>query len=369
MVKAREALTAVDKLFLLAVVIPTLAAVLYFGFFASDVYVSESQFVVRSPDKAAPSGLSEILLKGGGLSESDDEVYAAQDFVRSRDALKALNAGGAVARAYGNANVSVFDRFNPLGLTGSFEDLYRYYQGKLNIQYDTSSSITSLTVRAFNSNDAYQFNRELLGLAEDVVNRLNTRSRNDLVRFAGQEVEDAEVESRDAAIALAAFRNAHGVVDPEMQAKVQLEMISKLQDELIGARTQLLELRAMAPENPQIPILQVRIKGLTGEIDDQMGRVAGSQRSLSANAVQYEKLDLERQFADKRVAAALTSFQDAQTEARRKQAYVERIVNPNLPDAPTEPRRLRGVIATLMLGLLAWGILRLLIAGIREHHG
>jgi capsular polysaccharide transport system permease protein len=32
-----------------------------------------------------------------------------------------------------------------------------------------------------------------------------------------------------------------------------------------------------------------------------------------------------------------------------------------------EPRRLRGIIATLVLSLLAYGILRMLLAGIREH--
>ena len=49
------------------------------------------------------------------------------------------------------------------------------------------------------------------------------------------------------------------------------------------------------------------------------------------------------------------------------QAYVERIVQPNLPDAPMEPRRMRGILATLILSLLAYGILRMLLAGVREH--
>ena len=59
--------------------------------------------------------------------------------------------------------------------------------------------------------------------------------------------------------------------------------------------------------------------------------------------------------------------QQARNEAQRKQAYVERIVQPNLPDAPVEPRRLRGILATLLLGLLAYGILRMLLAGVKEH--
>jgi capsule polysaccharide export protein KpsE/RkpR len=39
-----------DLLFLIVVALPLLAAILYFGFLASDVYISESRFVVRAPD-------------------------------------------------------------------------------------------------------------------------------------------------------------------------------------------------------------------------------------------------------------------------------------------------------------------------------
>jgi BexC/CtrB/KpsE family polysaccharide export inner-membrane protein len=189
------------------------------------------------------------------------------------------------------------------------------------------------------------------------------------VQTAAHEVQDAQIEARNAAVALAAYRNNHGVVDPEEQAKAQLEMISKLQDELIGARVQLQQLQQMAPENPQVPLLTTRISGLEHQIAEQKGEVAGGHRSLSATAVQYERLELERQYADRRLAAAMNSLQDAEDEARRKQAYVERIEQPSLPDDPAEPERLRGIIATFALGLIAWGILRLLFAGVREHHG
>jgi capsular polysaccharide transport system permease protein len=310
-----------------------------------------------------------VLLKSTGFSNAGDEVYAARDYVSSRDALRALDKNKAVARAYGNDSISIFDRFNPLGLNGSFENLYDFYRGKVGVQYDTTSSIATLTVRAYTPEDAYRFNRELLQLSEGLINRLNTRGRNDVVQFAADEVRDAQIAARNAAVALAAYRNTHGVVNPEEQAKAQLEMISKLQDELIGARVQLRQLEQMAPENPQVPLLQTRISSLQGQIDQQMGRVAGGRRSLSQSAVEYERLELERQYTDRRLGAAMNSLQDAEDEARRKQAYVERIAQPSFPDEAAEPRRLRGIFATFILGLIAWGILRLLLAGLREHHG
>jgi capsule polysaccharide export protein KpsE/RkpR len=95
--------------------------------------------------------------------------------------------------------------------------------------------------------------------------------------------------------------------------------------------------------------------------------VTGNSRSLAASAVQFQRLNMTSDFATKQLAAALASLQDAQDEARRKQAYVERIVQPNLPDAPSEPRRLRNIFATFMLALVAYGILRMFVAGVKEH--
>jgi capsule polysaccharide export protein KpsE/RkpR len=63
----------------------------------------------------------------------------------------------------------------------------------------------------------------------------------------------------------------------------------------------------------------------------------------------------------------MAALQEAEAEARRKQAYVERIAQPSLPDEAAEPRRLRGILTVFLLGCVAWGIIALLVAGIREH--
>jgi capsular polysaccharide transport system permease protein len=361
-----DKLLGLGWLFIATVVIPTSLAIIYFGFLASDVYISESRFVVRSPDKPSASGLG-VLLKSAGFANAGDEIFAAQDYVLSRDALQAVNKDGGFARAYSAPSISIFDRFNSLGSGGTFEDLYKYYEGKVSVDHDTTSSITTLTVRAYNPHDALGFNEQLLEMAEATVNRLNERGRQDLIRFATTEVNDAKEKARGAALALSAYRNREGVVDPEKQATVQLQMISKLQDELIATKTQLLQLRAFTPENPQIEVLAAKVKGLSREADEQLGKVAGDRKSLAATAAQYQRLALESQFADKQLAGAMASLQDALNEARRKQAYVERIVQPNLPDDALEPRRYRGILATFVLGLAAWGILTMLLAGVREH--
>jgi capsular polysaccharide transport system permease protein len=103
------------------------------------------------------------------------------------------------------------------------------------------------------------------------------------------------------------------------------------------------------------------------EIEGENNKVAGGERSLANKAAEYQRLQLERDFADKQLASTMATLEQARNDAVRKQLYLERIVQPSKPDKAMEPRRIRGVIATLLLGLVAWGVLTMLIAGVKEH--
>jgi capsular polysaccharide transport system permease protein len=356
----------INRLFLLTVALPTTLAVVYFGLMASDIYISESRFVVRSPDRQVASGLG-ALLKGAGFSRAQDDSYTVHDYVLSRDALKEINDKLGVGKAFSSSNVDVFSRFGGLDFDTSFEALYRYYQKKVDMQQDTASSISTLTVHAYSAQDAFNINQKLLELSEGLVNRLNERGRQDLIRSAAAEVLEAETKSKAAALALSSYRNAKGVVDPERQATVQLQQVAKLQDELIATKTQLAQLRAFTPQNPQIQSLQLRAQTLQAEMDAETTKVAGGERSLSGKAAEFQRLALEREFADKQLGSALVSLEQARNEAQRKQVYLERIAQPSVPDIAMEPRRLRAIFSTFVLGLAAWGILTMLLAGVREH--
>lgn len=356
----------VNGLFLLTVAVPTVLSALYFGLVVSDVYLSESRFVVRSPERQTASPLG-LLLGGAGFASAQDDTYTVQDFMLSRDALKSLDDKLGVGKAYASADVDIFSRFAGLDWDDSFEALHLYYQKKVEIQLDPASSITTLTVRSFGAEDSYRINQQLLEMSEALINQLNDLGRQDMIRFAVGEVRIAEKKAKAAALALAAYRNQKGVIDPESQSALQLQQIAKLQDVLVATQAQLAQLQAFTPDNPQIPSLQLRAKGLRQDIADETARVAGGNRSLANKAAEYQRLALDREFADKQLGSAFASLEQARIEAQRKQLYLERIVQPSKPDVAMEPRRVRSVFVTLALGLVAWGILAMLIAGVKEH--
>jgi ABC-2 type transport system permease protein/capsular polysaccharide transport system permease protein len=359
-------LRKLGPVFVLTVLVPTLLAAVYFGLFANDLYTSQSSFVVRSPTKGNVSPLG-LVLSGGTLTGSSEESSAVVEFVRSHDALGRVNADGLVSRAYGAERASWFDRFGGLWGRDSREKLYRYFTKKVTIEHDVTTQVTHLSVNAFDPKDAHAINERLLRQSELLVNRLSERARGDAIAVAQGEVDAAKEKVRSAAGALSRFRNRSGIIDPEKEAEVRLQMVSKLQDQLIGARTQLLQMQTYTPRASQIPFLKVQVRSLEAEIARQTSGIAGSSASLSANAARYQELALDTQLAEKQLAASLASLEEAAAESRRKRAYVERISGPSLPDDAMEPRRLRGILATFLLGLLAWGVLSTLIVGIREH--
>jgi capsular polysaccharide transport system permease protein len=236
------------------------------------------------------------------------------------------------------------------------------------IVIDSASSIGTLTTRAFTAEDAAAMNLLLLDLGEGLVNQLNTRGRADLIRFAAADVAEAEGRAKAAALALAEFRNREGVIDVDRQAMIALQQIAKLQEDMLASRAQISQLERVAPNNPQLQLLRERERIVGDEMARETAKLTGdSSRSFATKASEYTRLLLEKEFADRMLASTMASLDQARSEAQRKQTYLERIVQPARPDQAMEPRRLRAFAATVLAALLLWGVLKLLLASVREH--
>jgi capsular polysaccharide transport system permease protein len=354
-------------LFGLLVIVPTVGAIIYFGLIASDIYISESRYLLRSPQRQAPAGLVGQLLQSSGLSHSQDDTYAVRDYILSRDALRELDDKLGVRKSFSSAHIDLFNRFPGLGWDKSFEELYRYYGKHVGIEYDPVTSISILTVRAFTAEDAYKINGLLMEMSEQFVNTLNDRSRQDLIRFGDNEVRIASEKVKQASLALLTYRSSQSIFEPDRQAALQLEGVAKIQQELISAEAELVQLTKLSPENPQIPFLKSRAETLRNTIASEASKVTGARGSFSARAPNFERLALDVEFADKQLGVALAELETARAEAQQKQLYLERLVQPSLPDMALQPRRIRSIFTTFLLGLIAWGVLSMFVASVREH--
>jgi capsular polysaccharide transport system permease protein len=354
--------------FALFVILPTLLAGLYYGFIASPVYVSQSSFVIKSPGQKTPATLSLAnLVTTSGFSAGQEQTKEVVQYIQSRNALNDLQRQMNVRSKYSERGADFMSRFPRFYEDGSFENLYRYFQSMVRASVDGDSSLAMLEVRAFTPEDAYQINANLLNLSENLVNKLNQRAEGRAIQEAEQRVLAAEDRVRNARVALSAFRNRQDLIDPSKQAAGVLEVSNRLISEQAALQAQLDMMLRVTPRNPTIPALRNRILAVGREIAAQNGRAVGTPTAIASKLGAYEKLQVEQEFATQMLTAANTALETARTESQKQQFYLERVVEPNRPDMPTLPYRLRRVLevfaTTLCLYFIGW----MLVVGILEH--
>ena len=354
--------------FLLFVVLPTLLATLYYGLIASDVYVSQSRFVIKAPgQKSMPTGTLANLIQTSGFVGGEQETKEVMDYIRSRDALADLQRQMNVRSLYEDAGADFLSRFPRPFRENSFEGLFKYYQTMVSASPDSESGMAVVETRAFRPEDARNINARLLQLSEQLVNKLNERAERRAVTEAEQRVLAAEMRVRRARVALSGFRNRQEVIDPAKQATGVLEISNKLVTEHAALKAQLDLMQRVAPANPSIPALRARINALGSEIAAQDARVVGTSTGIASKVGGYENLLAEQEFAQQTLTAAGTSLEQARAEALKQQYYLERVVEPNLPDSAQLPNRLKNILvilgASLCLYLIGW----MLVRGILEH--
>jgi capsular polysaccharide transport system permease protein len=354
--------------FVAIVIAPTVLAVLYFGLFASDIYVSESRFVIKSPEQKR-SSVSTLanLVQTTGLSGSQEQTNEVLTFVRSRDALKALEVTPGVRDKYGLDGVDMFARFpRPLSDT-SFESLFKYYGKMVEARYETEDGTAIIKVKAFTPQDAYLINLRLLDLSEGLVNRLNMRAQKKGIAESQRQVDLATGRAKAARIALTQYRNAQSVIDPSKQAVGVIEISDGMIAQRAALQAQLSQMQSAAAGNPSIPALRNRIKAITGQIASQDSRVVGTGSGIASKMGGYENLLVEQEFATESMNAANAALVQARAESQRQQFYLERVVDPNTPDMPLLPKRLLSILIVFAAATCLYFIAWMFIVGVLEH--
>lgn len=354
------------KLFMVMVVVPSALSVLYFGFIESDIYVSECRFVVRQPERKNLSSLGS-LLQNIGISSVREEAFTVREYVLSRDALKIIDENLNLRKAFGGSKVDIINRFDPLGIDDSFEALYKYFLGQVTVDVDLTSSIATLKATAYAPNDAFNINEGLLFMSEGLINKLNDRARRDMLSIALKDVEDAEAEAKKRALALSIYQDKEILFDPAQQSTMQLQQVDRLQTELIAVRGQIAQYQEFAAASSQIRALEKRASELRKEINAEMAKVAGGSESMSQKLIEYERLKLDREFSEQKLAAALTSLEQARAEVQRQQLYLERIVMPNTPDSAIYPRRFLNILTAVGILFIIYGVVKIMFIGVLEH--
>lgn len=346
--------------------LPTLLSAIYFFFMASGQYESEARFVVRSAQRPDSLGGLSFLVQLG-LQRSQDDSFIVQDFMTSRDVVRELQQRLPLRGMYRTDALDIIAGYPSLFYGPREERFYKYFQTMVSVVHTDRTGISTLKVRAFSAENAKEIADTLLQLGEGLVNRLNERLLRDAVGRAEAEVTEAQNRVIAAQATLTTFRNKELLIDPTRNAVALAELIAKLSTELATTRAQISEAKMNSSTGPQLPVLERKAIALDEQIASERARVARSSDGLAERIATYERLTLEREFANKMLSTNEGDLVRAKAEAAKQLLYLERVVEPNLADYPTQPKRWRSVLTMLVANLLFMLIMWLIFTGIREH--
>lgn len=346
--------------------LPTLVAGVYFFGIASNLYMSKTEFLIRSPKGMQVSPIG-ALLQSTGLTRSGDDSAAVANFIMSRDAVGKLERHDDLRAIFDRPEGDFVTRFpNLLGRT-DFEALYAHYDHFVSVVNNPTTGVTTLRVKAYRARDAQKLAQALLHYSEQLINQLNARARRDALDLAQREVDRVEHHITRIQDALTAYRIKQKMINPKTASASVLMLIQQMRTAENSARAQLAELLRASPNSPQLPLVRTRIESLESLIARERSKLSGRSDSVVATMTEYEHLELQRQLAEKALASAFTSLEAARLEAQRQQVYLERVAQPNLPDYPLYPERTLDFSLVVVSCLLAYALAWLLVASVREH--
>jgi capsular polysaccharide transport system permease protein len=378
--------------FLIIVVLPTLLAMGYYGFMASDQYESSADFVIKTQSGGDTTpGLAGILgavgMGGGhGDSMASGDASMVQAYVDSDQILRDLSQEVDLRAMYCSPEIDWVSRLKTTPdffqkISGrktrrttsreiSNEDLLSYWRKKVTVADGHAPGTSTLKVLAFTPEDSKVIADHVITLGERLVNKVSERAMKDAVVFAQKEVNLAHGRAMKAFDDLQEFQARAKQVDPQGFAKARSEIQGKLEGQLSSMQAQMEALRQNLPdEAPGIQQMRTQISALQEQLLVEKNQSTSGRDGRSAAEVinEFGKRQLETEFASKDYLSALTALESARITANRQNRYLEPFNLPNLPDKPALPRRLYSIITVLAVTLLLWGGWTLFIAGVKEH--
>jgi capsular polysaccharide transport system permease protein len=354
--------------FLLMVVLPVLLTAGYLYGIARDQYASTVAFAVRTEE--VTSGI-ELLggvaqLSGGGSTDTDIlyKYIQSQELVEALD--RRLDLRGLYARAEGDP---VF-AFDP---DGSIEDLVTHWSRMTRIAYDSSTGLIELRMLAFDPEDARTIANAVLEESSILVNELSDIARDDATRFAQEELDRAIERLKVARERLTEFRSRTQIVDPTADIAGQMGLVNTLQAQLAESYIQIDLLRGSTVESdPRIAQAEARIGVIEDRIAEERrklgvgGAVTGDGEDYATLISEFERLIVDREFAEQAYVAALAAYDAALAEARRQSRYLAPYIRPTLAETSQFPQRLTLVGLAALFLVTGWAIAVLIYYSLRD---
>jgi len=231
-----------------------------------------------------------------------------------------------------------------------------------------------IEVRALDPVFAQSVAREIVTESERMINGLSAIAREEATGYAQDDLNEALERLKTAREALTAFRTRTQIVDPEADIQGRMGVMNNLQQQLAEALIDGdLLAQTSSSSDPRFSQAQRRINVIRDRIAserqafaqgaDDVGALSDDYPTLIA---EFERLTVDREYAEETYRASLTAFDVARSTAIRRSRYLASYIAPTLADSAEYPQRYTLSALTGLFLLLMWSVIALIYYSLRD---
>lgn len=330
------------------VVLPTLIAGWYFFAVATPMYATKSEFLILKAESGGGGGMGGLF--SGTQFATNQDAIAVQSYLTSKDAMLRLDRDEGFKEHFSQPDL---DPLRRLDADATSEDMYKLYKKYVQIGYDPTEGVIRMEVAAADPQVATNFSTALIGYAEERVDNLSSRKRENAVKDAQLGLQEAEAARREAQERLVRLQQQSSVLDPRARIGALQARIESVETQLQEKYLQLQALMDNArPNRSRVEGVEAdirRLEALEAEINDEMTEESAGAGSLAETAVQIQLAEADLATRDMMLSAALERLDQARRDADSQARYLTTSVYPLAAQDPSYPRGFENTLLTLLI--------------------
>jgi len=348
------------------VFLPTLLAGFYYYRIATPLYATKTEFVIQQAMPQSASSTSMGGLANTPMANMQDSI-TVQGYLQSRDAMLRLDRDIGFRKVFTDPSIDPIQR---LDVAASNEAAYKIYQRNVRVSYDPTEGIIRMEVIAPDPETSVRFSQALIGYAEEQVDQLTQRLREDAMRGARESYDEAEAALLDARQRSVNLQETFKVLSSDVEVSLITGQIGQLEGQLTTDKLSLAQMEANTNPNPaRMDPLKRRIATLEKEIALLRSKLVeedSSGQSLARVQSELAVAEADSETRQMMLAQALQAMETARIEANRQARYISLSVAPVAPDEATYPRAFENTVVAMLIFAGIYLLLSMTAAILRE---
>lgn len=353
--------------FIAFVLIPTFMFSFYQLFWATERFESQAQIIVQQPDSMATMDASMALLTGmgGGAGGSDTELVKA--YIYSNDMVQYLNEEIDLRSHYSQSHIDYFSRIHA---DDTREELFSYYQDKINVIINEKSGVVAIYCQGFDSEYAKQLTEKIVERAEWFINSIGHQLATAQLDFMKNEHTHAEHQLKDAQTKLLNFQQRYNLLDPTAEGLAMQQVTYTLEGQIAVKQTELKTLNAiMSSKAPQVVALKNELLALQAQLKTERNKLAQSgvdDIPVSELLAKFTDYKVNMELALQAYTSSQISLEKSRIEAYRQVKYLIVVEKATLSEDNKYPETQYNILLFLLIISMTYFIVRIIRSIILE---